>query len=85
MKCIYNEATKPKTFSSMVKDMVTEAGRIDVLVNNFGISIPCRALDYLHRSCISRCLKKPWELLAITGVWSKNMLSQVDSKCITMV
>ena len=39
-KCVYNAATKPETFTSMVEDVVKDAGRIDVLVNNFGTSNP---------------------------------------------
>lgn len=38
IKCVYNDATKPETFISMVEEAVAIAGRIDVLVNNFGIS-----------------------------------------------
>lgn len=48
VKCVYNDATKPETFSSMVEDVVTHAGRIDVLVNNFGISHPGKDLDFAH-------------------------------------
>ena len=45
VKCVYNDATKPDTFSSMVEDVVKDAGRIDVLVNNFGTSNPRKDLD----------------------------------------
>ena len=48
VKCVYNDATKPETFSSMVEDVVRDAGRIDVLVNNFGTSNPGRDLDFAH-------------------------------------
>lgn len=48
VKCIYNDATKPETFSSMVEDVVRDAGRIDVLVNNFGTSNPGKDLDFAH-------------------------------------
>ena len=48
VKCVYNDATKPETFSSMVEDVVTHAGRIDVLVNNFGTSHPGKDLDFAH-------------------------------------
>ena len=41
-KCVYNDATKPETFTAMVEDVVRDAGRIDVLVNNFGTPIPER-------------------------------------------
>lgn len=48
VKCVYNDATKPETFASMVGDVVRDAGRIDVLVNNFGSSNPGKDLDFAH-------------------------------------
>lgn len=48
VKCVYNDATKPETFSSMVEEVVCDAGRIDVLVNNFGTSNPGKDLDFAH-------------------------------------
>ena len=48
VKCVYNDATKPETFSSMVEEVVNDAGRIDVLVNNFGTSNPGKDLDFTH-------------------------------------
>ena len=48
VKCVYNDATKPETFSSMVEDVVQNAGRIDVLVNNFGTSNPGKDLDFAN-------------------------------------
>ena len=48
VKCAYNDATKPETFSSMVADVMADAGRIDVLVNNFGTSNPGKDLDFSH-------------------------------------
>ena len=48
VKCVYNDATKPETFTSMVEDVVTDAGRIDVLVNNFGTSNPGKDLDFAN-------------------------------------
>jgi len=47
VKCVYNDATKPETFISMVGDVVTDAGCIDVLVNNFGTSNPGKDLDFI--------------------------------------
>lgn len=48
VKCVYNDATKPETFVTMVEDVIKDAGRIDVLVNNFGTSNPGRDLDFAH-------------------------------------
>ena len=47
VKCVYNDATKPETFTSMVENVVADAGRIDVLVNNFGTSNPGKDLDFM--------------------------------------
>ena len=46
VKCVYNDATKPETFSSMVEDVVQNSGQLDVLVNNFGTSNPGKDLDF---------------------------------------
>ena len=48
VKCVYNDATKVETFASMVEAVVQDAGRIDVLVNNFGTSKPGQDLDFAH-------------------------------------
>ena len=48
VNCVFNDATKPETFSSMVEDLVADTGRIDVLVNNFGTSNPGKDLDFSH-------------------------------------
>lgn len=48
VSCVYNDATKPETFSSMVEDVVRAAGQIDVLVNNFGTSNPGKDLDFAN-------------------------------------
>lgn len=48
VKCVYNDAAKPETFSSMVEDVVQDAGHIDVLVNNFGTSNPGKDLDFAN-------------------------------------
>ena len=48
VKWVYNDATKPETFSTMVEDVVQDAGRIDVLVNNFGTSSPGKDLDFAN-------------------------------------
>lgn len=46
VRCVYNDATKPESFRSMVEDTVRDAGRLDVLVNNFGVSAPGKDLDF---------------------------------------
>ena len=46
--CVYNDATQPETFVSMVDEVAGEAGGIDVLVNNFGTSLPGKDLDFAH-------------------------------------
>ena len=46
--CVFNDATKPETFSSMVAEVVADAGHIDVLVNNFGTSNPGKDLDFAN-------------------------------------
>jgi NAD(P)-dependent dehydrogenase (short-subunit alcohol dehydrogenase family) len=48
VKCVYNDATRPETFTSMVEDVVRDAGHIDVLVNNFGTSNPGKDLDFAN-------------------------------------
>ena len=48
VKCVYNDATKPETFSSMVEHVVENCGHIDVLVNNFGTSNPGKDLDFFN-------------------------------------
>jgi len=48
VRWVYNDATKPETFSSMVEEVVADAGCIDVLVNNFGTSNPGKDLDFAH-------------------------------------
>ena len=48
VKCVYNDATKAETFTSMVEEVVLNAGRIDVLVNNFGTSNPGKDLDFAN-------------------------------------
>ncbi len=45
VKCVFCDATKPESFVTMVDDTVRDAGRIDVLVNNFGTSDPRMDLD----------------------------------------
>lgn len=48
VKCVYNDATKPETFAAMVDEAAHDAGRIDVLVNNFGASNRQKDLDFAN-------------------------------------
>ena len=48
VRCVFNDATKPESFASMVSDTVKNAGRIDVLVNNFGTSNRQKDLDFAN-------------------------------------
>ena len=45
---VYNDADVPESFASMVEDVVSLEGRIDVLVNNFGGSDPSEDRDLQH-------------------------------------
>jgi len=48
VKCVYNDATKPETFTSMVEETIADAGHLDVLVNNFGTSNPGKDMDFAN-------------------------------------
>ena len=48
VKYVYNDASKPETFSSMIKDVIQNEGHLDVLVNNFGTSNPKKDLDIVN-------------------------------------
>ena len=48
VKYVYNDASKPDTFLSMVDEVVEKEGHLDVLVNNFGTSNPKKDLDFAH-------------------------------------
>lgn len=45
VKTVYNDATKKETYASMVEEVIKNEGKIDILVNNFGISDPQKDLD----------------------------------------
>ena len=45
VRCVYNDASVPASYTSMAEEVVKNEGRIDVLVNNFGTSDPRRDLD----------------------------------------
>lgn len=46
VRTVFLDASMPDTFTSMVEDVVKDAGRLDVLVNNFGTSDPRKDLDF---------------------------------------
>lgn len=48
IKLVFNDATKPETFSTMVEKVIESSGRIDVLVNNFGTSNPTADVDFAN-------------------------------------
>ena len=48
VRYVYNDATKPETFTSMADEVVKETGHIDVLVNNFGTSNRQKDLDFAN-------------------------------------
>ena len=48
VKCVYNDASKPESFISMIEEVIKKEGHLDVLVNNFGTSNPQKDLDLAH-------------------------------------
>ena len=48
VKYVYNDASEPDTFLSMVEEVVEKEGHLDVLVNNFGTSNPKKDLNFAH-------------------------------------
>lgn len=48
VKYVYNDASKPESFISMIEEVIEKEGHLDVLVNNFGTSNPKKDLDLAH-------------------------------------
>lgn len=48
VKYVYNDANIPESYITMMDEVIKSAGRIDVLVNNFGTSNPGKDLDFLN-------------------------------------
>lgn len=46
VKYVYNDASKPESYITMTEEVIKDAGRIDVLINNFGTSNPGSDLDF---------------------------------------
>lgn len=74
VKYVYNDASEPDTFLSMVDEVVEKEGHIDVLVNNFGTSNPKKDLD-LARTDITDYLD-----IVTLNLRSVFMASQVAAK-----
>lgn len=45
VKVVYNDASEKETYKEMVEQVIGQAGKIDILVNNFGTSNPRQDLD----------------------------------------
>lgn len=50
MTPVYFEATQEETYASMVEFVTEKSGRLDILVNNFGVGRPGEDLDLIHSS-----------------------------------
>lgn len=48
MTPVFFDATKKESYESMVKDTINQAGRIDILINNFGVGKPAEDLDLVN-------------------------------------
>lgn len=46
--CVYNDATVSESYATMVEEVLQKAGRLDVLVNNFGTSHPGEDRDFAN-------------------------------------
>ena len=46
VKYVYNDASKPESYRTMIEEVIKDSGRIDVLINNFGTSNPGKDLDF---------------------------------------
>ena len=44
------EAMQEDSYASMVDDVITKTGRLDILVNNFGVGRPSEDLDLIRSS-----------------------------------
>ena len=48
VKFVFNDASKPESYQSMIDSVIEAEGKIDVLVNNFGTSNPRKDRDIEH-------------------------------------
>lgn len=48
VKYVYNDASQPESYATMTEEVIKDAGRIDVLINNFGTSDPGKDLDFMN-------------------------------------
>lgn len=51
VRCVYHDAARAETYAPMVEEAARESGRLDVLINNFGVSVPGRDLDFAATAC----------------------------------
>lgn len=49
-KPVYFDASKPETYETMVKEVINDAGRLDILVNNYGGGQPEADFDVVNGS-----------------------------------
>ena len=47
---VFFDATQKESYAAMVEETVTRAGRLDILVNNFGVGAPSEDLDLVSGS-----------------------------------
>jgi len=45
VKTVYNDATEKRSYATMMEEVISKEGKIDILVNNFGTSNPKKDLD----------------------------------------
>ncbi len=50
VRAVFNDAEDPKTFISAIEEVVSEEGKLNVLVNNFGTSDPRVDIDFMNTS-----------------------------------
>lgn len=50
MMPVFFEAMQEDSYASMVDDVITKTGRLDILVNNFGVGRPSEDLDLIRSS-----------------------------------
>lgn len=72
---VFNDATQPESYQSMVAEVVADAGRLDVLVNNFGTSNPREDRD------LAGTAAQVFETTVLTNLRSVFLASQQAAQC----